>query len=142
MDETVIWQRAEGALVFAAAGILFFFLGDGFVWWVALAVFFAPDINFAAYAFGSRIGAIAYNIVHVYAFGAVPLALGIATDSMIIAQLGALWLAHSGFDRMLGYGLKSRHGFKFTHLGVIGPASGFRGASTSERVEPLKRKGR
>jgi hypothetical protein len=122
MDELVIWQRLEGALVFAAASTLYFFLGDGFVWWVVLVAFFAPDISFAAYAFGSRIGAIGYNIVHVYAFGAVFLALGIAIGSMTIAYLGALWLAHSGFDRMLGYGLKSTKGFKFTHLGMIGPA--------------------
>jgi hypothetical protein len=121
MDEMVIWQRLEGALVFAAASTLYFFLGDGFVWWVVLVAFFAPDISFAAYAFGSRIGAIGYNIVHVYAFGAVFLALGIAIGSMTIAYLGALWLAHSSFDRMLGYGLKSTKGFKFTHLGMIGP---------------------
>lgn len=36
------------------------------------------------------------------------------------ALLGALWLAHSGFDRMLGYGLKSPEGFSITHLGRIG----------------------
>lgn len=120
MDELVIWQRIEGGLVFVAASILFFFLGDGFVWWVALAAFFVPDVSFAAYALGSRIGAIGYNIVHVYAFGAVPLTLGMAIDSATITQLGALWLAHSGFDRMLGYGLKSKRGFKITHLGRIG----------------------
>ncbi|MEX1235721.1 MAG: DUF4260 domain-containing protein [Roseovarius sp.] len=119
--EMVIWQRAEGAIVFLASGVLFFFLqGDTFVWWVILAVFFAPDVSFAAYWFGPRIGAIAYNLVHVYALGVVMLALGAAVDSVTFAQLGALWLAHSGFDRFLGYGLKSRSGFKSTHLGVIG----------------------
>lgn len=135
MDEMVIWQRVEGALVFVAASTLFFFLGDGVVWWVAIAAFLAPDISFAAYAFGSRIGAIGYNLVHVYAFGAVPLTLGTAIDSVAIAQLGALWLAHSGFDRLLGYGLKSKSGFRFTHLGVIGPAPGLREASIPERVK-------
>jgi hypothetical protein len=124
MEEMVIWERVEGALVFVAASILYLFLGDGFIWWMVLAVFFAPDISFASYAFGPRIGAIGYNIVHVFAFGTVFLTLGMAVDSLTIAQLGALWLAHSGFDRMLGYGLKSRKGFRFTHLGVIGPASG------------------
>jgi hypothetical protein len=38
----------------------------------------------------------------------------------LLVVLGALWLAHSGFDRMLGYGLKSPDGFSFTHLGRIG----------------------
>lgn len=32
----------------------------------------------------------------------------------------AIWLGHIGFDRLLGYGLKHAHGFRFTHLGLIG----------------------
>lgn len=31
-----------------------------------------------------------------------------------------IWIAHIGFDRTLGYGLKYDSGFKFTHLGRIG----------------------
>jgi hypothetical protein len=124
VNETVIWQRVEGGLVFVAAGAMFFLLDGSFVWWAALAAFFAPDVGFAAYAFGSKIGAIGYNLLHIYGFGAVVLALGIAVDSVTFAQLGALWLAHSGFDRLLGYGLKSSCGFRFTHLGVIGPVPG------------------
>ena len=34
-----------------------------------------------------------------------------------------IWLAHIGFDRALGYGLKYASGFGFTHLGRIGKAS-------------------
>ncbi len=124
MNGTVIWQRVEGALVFVAGGAMFFLQDGGFVWWAALAAFFAPDVSFAAYAFGSRIGAFGYNLVHIYGFGAVMLVLGMAVDSVTFVQLGALWLAHSGFDRLLGYGLKQRSGFKFTHLGVIGPVVG------------------
>lgn len=124
MNGTVIWQRIEGALVFGAAGTMFFLQDGGFVWWVTLAAFFAPDVSFAAYAFGSRIGAIGYNLLHIYGFGAVVLCLGVAFGSVTFAQLGALWLAHSGFDRLLGYGLKSSCGFRFTHLGVIGPVPG------------------
>ncbi len=118
--ETVVWQRVEGALVFVAAGAMFFLQDGDFVWWVTLAAFLAPDVSFAAYAFGPRIGAIGYNLLHIYGFGAVVLGLGLAADSVTFAQLGALWLAHSGFDRLLGYGLKSSSGFRFTHLGVIG----------------------
>ncbi|MEF9606012.1 DUF4260 family protein, partial [Paracoccus sp. PXZ] len=33
---------------------------------------------------------------------------------------GGLWLAHVGFDRVLGYGLKLPSGFRDTHLGRIG----------------------
>jgi hypothetical protein len=34
-----------------------------------------------------------------------------------------IWLAHIGFDRALGYGLKYSAGFSFTHLGRIGRAT-------------------
>jgi len=34
-----------------------------------------------------------------------------------------IWLAHIGFDRALGYGLKYASGFGFTHLGRIGKPS-------------------
>jgi hypothetical protein len=34
--------------------------------------------------------------------------------------LALIWLAHIGFDRMLGYGLKYQSGFGDTHLGRIG----------------------
>ena len=34
-----------------------------------------------------------------------------------------IWLAHIGFDRALGYGLKYSAGFGFTHLGRIGKKS-------------------
>ncbi len=33
-----------------------------------------------------------------------------------------VWLAHIGFDRALGYGLKYAEGFGFTHLGRLGNA--------------------
>jgi hypothetical protein len=32
---------------------------------------------------------------------------------------GIFWLAHIGFDRSLGYGLKYSSGFKHTHLGIL-----------------------
>jgi Domain of unknown function (DUF4260) len=117
---TIIWQRFEGAGVCAAALILFVFLGDGVAWWLPAVLFFAPDISFAGYFAGPRFGAFAYNLVHVYAFGTVLLVVGVGLDAPIMAALGALWVAHAGFDRMLGYGLKSPKGFTVTHLGPIG----------------------
>lgn len=119
---TVLWQRIEGAAVFVATLVLFGVMDGGIGWWLAVLVFFAPDLSFAAYAFGSRVGAVAYNLVHVYAFGAVLLALGVAGGMDQVAALGLLWMSHSGFDRMFGYGLKSEKGFSFTHLGPIGGA--------------------
>jgi hypothetical protein len=118
--DTISWQRLEGACICLSALALFVFMGSGIAWWMTAVLFFAPDISFASYLAGRRFGAAAYNLVHVYAFGTVILAVGIGLDAPVVAALGALWLAHSGFDRMLGYGLKSTEGFTVTHLGTIG----------------------
>lgn len=113
------WQRAEGALVLAAGLALWRAQEAGLGWW-APALFFAPDLAFAAYALGNRAGAAVYNLAHLYGTGAVLVALGLILPLPVLAALGALWLAHAGFDRMLGYGLKSPEGFGITHLGRIG----------------------
>jgi hypothetical protein len=118
--DTIGWQRLEGAGVFVSALALFAALGDGIVWWLAAVLFFVPDISFVAYLAGPRIGALAYNLVHVYAFGAALLAIGVGLDAPVLTASGALWFAHAGFDRLLGYGLKSPEGFTVTHLGTIG----------------------
>lgn len=122
MRDVIVWQRVEGGLVFIAALVLHGQVEPVLPWWGALLVFFAPDLSFFAYGAGSRVGALAYNLVHVYAFGAGLMALGTLFAMPLLAALGALWLAHSGFDRMLGYGLKAQTGFKDTHLGRLGKA--------------------
>ncbi|MBM9594847.1 DUF4260 domain-containing protein [Roseitranquillus sediminis] len=120
MDEFVIWQRAEGALVFAASLAAVVFLEPGFGWWLAILLFFAPDVSFAAYLLGPRLGAIGYNLLHVFGFGSAVFCAGLLGGSATIMALGLLWLGHAGFDRMVGYGLKSSAGFCTTHLGTIG----------------------
>jgi hypothetical protein len=120
MGRAVLWQRVEGALVLSAALVVLMQPWQPVAWWVLLGAFFAPDLSFAGYLAGPRIGAFAYNLVHVYGFGAVVLALGAVLDQPWITALGFVWLAHSGFDRMLGYGLKLPEAFGHTHLGRIG----------------------
>lgn len=115
-----LWQQAEGALVLLAALSLLWFLGLPFPVWLAVLVFFAPDLSFAFYAFGPRIGAAGYNIVHLYGFGAVVAIAALLGRVPGLAEAGVLWIAHAGFDRMLGYGLKLPSGFHDTHLGRIG----------------------
>jgi hypothetical protein len=119
MSGVVLWQRIEGALVFVAAIGLLLGIDSGMSWWLALILFFAPDISFAAYLAGPRIGAFIYNAVHIYALGAVLITLGFILAMPLVAALGALWLGHSGFDRMFGYGLKHADSFKRTHLGDL-----------------------
>lgn len=120
MRGEIIWQRVEGALLFLASMALFLHADGGLVWWGALLVFFAPDISFAAYLLGPKIGAFGYNLAHTYGLGVVLYALGVGFGWPVVAAVGALVMAHSGFDRMLGYGLKSTEGFRITHLGRIG----------------------
>jgi hypothetical protein len=38
---------------------------------------------------------------------------------MTLLLVGIIWVAHIGFDRLLGYGLKYETGFKDTHLGKV-----------------------
>ena len=100
----------------ALAGYFFFKLN----WIVLVALFLAPDLSMLAYLAGPRIGAILYNLAHTYAFALAVLGLGIGLDKRSLFEIGLIWCAHIGFDRALGFGLKSAEGFRFTHLGHIG----------------------
>lgn len=120
MTGVVIWQRVEGAVIFLAGLWVVNAIGTGLSWWALLLLFFAPDIGFAGYALGPKVGAAVYNILHFYGFGLLLLMLGSVSGSSLIIALGALWFAHAGLDRMLGYGLKTGEGFSHTHLGRIG----------------------
>lgn len=120
MIQAVLWQRVEGLLLFAACLLLCWHWNDILPWWGALLIFFVPDLSFLGYLLGPAAGAFCYNAVHIYGFGAAVLVIGLLMPAPLLVVCGALWLAHSGFDRMLGYGLKSPEGFSFTHLGRIG----------------------
>ncbi len=112
--------RLEGAAAFATAIALY--AHAGFSWLALVILFLAPDVSMLAYLVGPRAGALAYNLVHTYAL-ALPLALvGFALGSPVASALGLIGVAHIGFDRMLGYGLKYASGFGDTHLGRIGRA--------------------
>lgn len=124
MDGTIIWQRIEAGLLLALGIWIFMQAGAAMPLWLAVVLFFAPDLSFTAYLGGSRAGAFGYNLVHQYGFGAGLVLLGFGLALPMVVALGGLWLAHSGFDRLLGYGLKSRQGFSHTHLGRIGRGKG------------------
>jgi hypothetical protein len=83
------------------------------------ACFLLPDLSFLGYLAGRRVGALAYNAAHSYV-GAVVLLAGSMAWPEVPLAVGLVWLAHIGFDRALGYGLKYSHGFSYTHLGPIG----------------------
>ena len=111
--------RLEGAAALAAAAALYH--ANGFSWLWFAVFFLAPDLSMLAYLKGPRAGALAYNVAHTYAI-ALPLAFaGFFAREPFILAAALIWIAHIGFDRALGYGLKLA-GFHDTHLGPIGRA--------------------
>ncbi|MCF3972444.1 DUF4260 domain-containing protein [Paracoccus salsus] len=117
----VLWQRIEGALVFAGAIALTGVTQPGWPLWVWPLALLAPDISMLGYLGGARIGAVIYNAAHLYANGLILALLGLLTGQPTLIAAGGIWMAHVGFDRALGYGLKTSAGFRVTHLGRIGP---------------------
>ena len=104
----------EGAPILAAT--LYFYYQGHYRWWIFAVLFLAPDLIMLGYLINVRVGAAAYNLVHTVT---LPLALLVA--SLILAAPGwipyaLIWLAHIGFDRALGFGLKYPTSFNDTHL--------------------------
>lgn len=112
--------RLEGAAVLAAASIAYAALGQG--WGLFAALFLVPDLSLLGYLAGPRPGAIAYNVGHSYLGPAALGLLGIVGGAAELLPLAAIWCAHIGFDRALGYGLKYASAFTATHLCAIGGA--------------------
>jgi hypothetical protein len=114
--------RSEGAAALLGATVVFGRIGQP--WWLFAVLFLLPDLSMAGYLTGPRLGATVYNAGHTYV---APLLLGLAgamwTSAPVLA-VAAVWVAHIGFDRMLGYGLKHASGFGDTHLGRIGRPPG------------------
>ncbi|MGO9700675.1 MAG: DUF4260 domain-containing protein [Xanthobacteraceae bacterium] len=110
--------RLEGFAAFAAALAVY---GHNDYSWAAFAVFFlAPDLSMLAYLAGPRAGALGYNLVHSYVPPFALVCFGFFAGVPIAAAGGLIWIAHIGFDRALGYGLKYQTAFGDTHLGRVG----------------------
>jgi hypothetical protein len=114
--------RLEGLTLFAGMTLLYAVWGGS--WWVYALLFLAPDLSFAAYLAGPRIGAIGYNTAHSYMAPMMLMVAGFGMASPLTLSIAMIWLAHIGFDRALGYGLKYLIGFGYTHLGRIGQSAG------------------
>lgn len=110
------WLRIEGLAALAAA--VYVYAWGGHSWLLFAALFLAPDLGFLGYLAGARVGALVYNVLHSYT---IPVAIAAAfytMDRPLVLPL--IWIAHIGFDRLLGYGLKYPSAFADTHLGRIG----------------------
>lgn len=112
--------RLEGLLVLVACLALYHRLAGS--WQVFALCFLLPDVSFAGYLLGPRLGAVAYNGAHSYIGPLLCGGVGLLTGSLPCLLAMSIWAAHIGFDRALGYGLKYSEGFGLTHLGHIGRA--------------------
>jgi len=73
----------------------------------------------------ARTGAALYTAGHSHLgpalLAAATLGLGGSSEAVLVALV---WVAHIGFDRMAGYGLKHASSFFDTHLGRVGRRAG------------------
>jgi hypothetical protein len=109
-------------LFLVAAAVLGYALAGG-SWGLFALLILAPDLSMLFYAAGPRVGAFAYNMLHVTVWPLCLLFFGLYTGDALAIQISAIWIAHIGADRALGYGLKHASGFQDTHLGRIGKRS-------------------
>lgn len=114
--------RLEGLAIFFFALMAYEFMG--FTWGFFVLVFFIPDVSWLAYFHSSKVGAFVYNIMHSYILPLMLFAYGFFVSSSIANQLAIVWVAHIGFDRALGFGLKYAQGFRYTHFGKLGHSKG------------------
>jgi hypothetical protein len=109
--------RLEGAAALSASLVLYFHLDFGWLLLVVLA--FAPDVSFAGWLAGPRVGAATYNVAHTYVLPLVLGTIGAVGGYETAQQIALIWIAHIGMDRLLGYGLKYPTAFKDTHLARV-----------------------
>jgi len=110
--------QLEEAALFGLSIYLFSLLN--YAWWWFPALLLVPDLSMIGYAFGNKVGAWVYNVIHHRGLAIAVYLLGIYFANAAIQLTGVILFSHSSMDRMFGYGLKYEQGFKFTHLGEIG----------------------
>ena len=92
-------------------------------WWFYILLVLGPDISMLGYLAGNKIGAMTYNLFHHKAVAIFIALIGLINGNAILQIIGTILFGHSSMDRMFGYGLKLFTGFKYTHLGQIGPTN-------------------
>lgn len=110
--------RGEGFVMLLAAVVGYRTLGGG--WGLFAACFLLPDLSLLGYLAGARVGAVVYNAGHSLFGPAVLAAIALLASSTGFGLAALIWVAHIGFDRLAGYGLKYGSSFFDTHLGRVG----------------------
>ncbi len=114
----LVWLRLEGLCALLLAALLYWHLHAS--WLMFAVLFFTPDVAMLGYLAGPRVGSATYNIVHSYVLSLALVGFAVFSGERRIFPFALIWIAHIGFDRMLGYGLKYSSAFGHTHLGWIG----------------------
>lgn len=86
-------------------------------------LFFVPDVSFALYLVSPAAGAAAYNVLHHKGVIASLILAGLVMQNDMMIMVGLIFMSHSSFDRVFGYGLKYADSFDHTHLGWIGKSA-------------------
>ncbi|CDQ19365.1 DUF4260 domain-containing protein [Halobacillus karajensis] len=109
-----LFLHLEGTVIFIAS--LYFYQQNNFSWLAFIFLLFVFDSSMIGYVINERVGAIVYNIFHSYILPVTLILISsfITLDWLLMVSL--IWTAHIGMDRMIGYGLKYRSGFKDTHF--------------------------
>lgn len=90
-----------------------------YAWWWFPVLILVPDIGMLGYVFGNKTGAVVYNIFHHRGIAVLIFLSGVYFESNLVQFSGIILLGHASMDRIFGYGLKYKKGFKFTHLGEL-----------------------
>ena len=106
--------RLEGAAALLLAAYAYHAIEGPWLWFAIL--FLMPDVFMLGYLKSRRLGAATYNIAHTYLFPFAILLLWLIVRDVWVLRIAAIWAAHIGLDRLLGFGLKDPAGFKHTHL--------------------------
>lgn len=101
---------------------IYFQFYDG-SWALFLGLFFIPDVSFLLYLITKKAGAIAYNVFHHKGVMVLLMVTGYLLHNELFIKIGLIFMAHSCFDRVAGYGLKYFDSFDHTHLGWIGKSA-------------------
>jgi len=119
IDPNVLrWLRLEGLAALVAGIAAYGYLGGG--WLLFIPAILLVDVSMVGYLANPRLGAMTYNAAHQWATGLAIAGIGLAAGLNAVVLLGTVLIAHVGFDRALGYGLKLPTSFGDTHLGWIG----------------------
>jgi hypothetical protein len=110
--------RLEGLVVLAFAASAYAAVSGN--WLLFALLFLTPDLSMVGYLANRQIGAACYNAGHSTIAPAAIALFGFIAGAPSAYGVALIWIAHIGFDRLLGYGLKYASAFGDTHLGLKG----------------------